>query len=267
MGRPPKARLPISRAGSAKYERACWIPAHPSLWTKLAAVLGQEDLAPDFRSDVSEIVGRYLDDEPFSQNAPKIDTATAWLQEIGRAASEITTRCSHEEVAMAALGFISAYTGGGGGGAGVHARSVVNEFLAEAGHRSIQHFLELVKSIHREPYAVQDFMRHAAALSRACADAKEEIGSSEHARFDERGAWRNFIIRLWRLFEARGLKPSTDMSRVDIGERPPTLFVEFVGVLLEALPWELRGPLQRQRGDTDAALTQAIVVATKPIRG
>lgn len=267
MGRPPKARLPISRTHRGQYESVRWEPSDPQLWTKLAALLGQEDIAPDFRGELADIVGRYLDDEPLSQNAPKVDLATKWLEEVGRAASEITTRCSHEEVTMATLGFISAYTGGGGGGAGVYAKSVVNEFLAEAGHRSIQHFLELVKSIHREPDSVQDFTRRAAALSRACADAKVEIGGSDHARFDERGAWRNFIIRLWRLFEVRGLRPSTDMSRVDVGERPATQFVEFVGVLLEAVPWELRGPLQRQRGDTDAAQTQAIVVATKPIRG
>ncbi|WP_156941497.1 hypothetical protein [Mesorhizobium sp. WSM2561] len=197
--------------------------------------MGKDELEPEARDQIAWIAQRYIDDAPFSQNAPRVEDATKWLDSVDKAL----------------LNLVAAYTSSGGGGAKAYAESIMNEHLAEAGYARFS-----------------DLLERASAAGRAITCARADISGDGHPRFDERDEWRNMIIRLWKLAQDRGWKPSTNMMLVDAAaddngaeSRTATRFIEFVGILQEALP-----PGLPRHNKTDAALTKAVAEATRALR-
>lgn len=217
-----KKRLPISTAVGKQPK---WTPGD-EVWLKIVSAYNVA-LDSDMRAEITAIVDKYFENEPFGRNAAFSDSATDWLNGVERAAHA----------------FVEACMSAGGGGGKVYAESMMNEWLQKTDSKAPQ------------PRHMVRAMMDIAFAARASSD---EIKSEDHPRFHEKKAWRVMVADLWALAFDNGLPYKINKS----GFVDTSPFVAFIRELQASF-----NDAPSEYAHSDAALTEEISKATRKIRG
>ncbi len=197
-----KRRLPVSRSSGAI---PIWQPSDDD-WIKIESVYGIV-FDESMRAETAVIVATYFENEPFGRNAPVIDLASGWL----------------EDMREASLNFLAAYSGGGGGGAKVYAEGLVNEHIRLIGSNADFRLRDLVR-----------VMTDVAVAARSSAD---EIKSDDHPEFEEKVAWRAMIKHLHAFAGKHGLSTAINKSgMIKKAASDVSPFVSFVHEIQSSFP-------------------------------
>lgn len=181
-----KKRLQIS---SAVGKPPTWTPSQED-WSNIEQAYDVA-LNDHMCSEITAIVDRYFNNEPFGRNAKFVDDAVAFLRSLD----------------AAAVRFIGTEPEKGGGEVMLCAQLVLDEHLLAAGLPLHHDVVEMLRG-------------YALATASAVATLKEDDQPSLH----EKSAWRAMIKELWSFASDNGLPVALDGNR----DAKHSAFVRFV---------------------------------------